>query len=65
MMRRGEVALGLLHVADLDVRQRQVALPAGIALVRFRRPVGYREGGPVARQRHRKGAPGESGEGIN
>ena len=34
----GEVALGLLHVADLLVRHRQVALPSGVAGIGCRQP---------------------------
>src|SRR5215510_15032367 len=54
--RGGEVALGAEHVADLVVRQGQVALPAGVAGVgpgealedRERGLVGIKRGGEVA-----------------
>ena len=52
--RRRQVALRLLHVADPVVRDREVALPAGVAGVRFGQALGYRVQGPVARQRRRQ-----------
>ena len=44
----------MLHVADLVVRDREVALPAGVARVRFRQTLGDRERGLVAGQRRRQ-----------
>jgi hypothetical protein len=47
------VALRLLYVADLDVRGRQVAPPAGVAGVRFRQTLKDIERRLVADQRRR------------
>ena len=52
--RRRQVALRLLHVADLVVRDREVALPAGVAGVRLRQTLADRERGLVAGQRRRQ-----------
>jgi hypothetical protein len=45
LQRGGEIALRLLHVADLVVAHRQIALPAGIAGVGFGQPLSDGERG--------------------
>ena len=52
--RRRQVALRLLHVADLVVRDREVALPAGVSGVRFGQTVKDGVRCLVARQRRRQ-----------
>ena len=48
LQRRREVALRAQHVADLVVRHRQVALPAGVAGIGLRQALGDGERGAVA-----------------
>ena len=52
--RRRQVALRYLHVADPIVRDREVALPPGIASIGFGQPLTDRERGLVAGQRRRQ-----------
>ena len=54
--RAGKVALRHLHIADLLVRHRQIALPAGVAGIGLRQPlsdgeavaIGFQPAGKVA-----------------
>ena len=52
--RAGKIPPELLHVADLDVRHQQIALPTGIAGIGFRQPVGNGEIVAIGRERARK-----------
>ena len=52
--RARKVALRDLHVADLVVRHREIALPAGVAGIGLRQPVKEDEAAAVGFQRARK-----------
>ena len=53
-----QVALGDLHVADLVVADREVALPAGVAGVGGGQALADRQGPPGRRRAPRRGRPG-------
>ena len=58
--RGGQIALGNLHVADVFVRHRQIALPARVARIGLGQPFSDGKRGAVARQRGGQIALGNS-----